>query len=82
MRDGNAVTEAGRAQPLAREQGIKYLAATDPKRVLKQEAGVFEYPFLAGDVQIQDDVASGEKLLKQPHVRVNRRAVQARRIDS
>jgi hypothetical protein len=46
----------GRAQPLAREQRVKHLAAADAECILEQQSDVLEHPFLAGDIQIENDV--------------------------
>jgi len=56
MRNGNAMAQAGRAQPLARKQRIEHLASADAERVFEHQSDVFEHPLLASDIQSENDI--------------------------
>ena len=60
VRDGDAVAEAGRAEPLAREQVVGDGGAGDRVLVLEQQAGLLERAFLAGGVDVDQDVDDGQ----------------------
>ena len=52
VRNGDAVAEAGRAEPLAREQVVGDGGAGDRVLVLEQQAGLLERALLAGGVDV------------------------------
>src|SRR5204862_7321887 len=60
VRDGDAVAEAGRAEALAREQVVGDRGTGDRVLVLEQQAGVLERAFLAGRVDVDQDVDDGQ----------------------
>ena len=60
VRDGDAVAEAGRAEPFAREQVVGDGRSGDGVLVFEQQAGVFERALLAGGVDIDHDVDDGQ----------------------
>ena len=60
VRNGDAVAEAGRAEPFAREQVVGDGGAGDRVLVLEQQAGLLERPFLAGSVDVDQDIDDGQ----------------------
>src|SRR5258706_96781 len=68
-RDGDALAEPGRAEPLAREQAVEDDAFRDAVPVLEQQDGLLEQALLARHLQVGDYVALRKELGDQAHRR-------------
>ena len=67
--DRDALTEARRAQFLAREKAVEYDAAADTVVVLEHQAHLFEDALLARNIEIDEDVRFGQELCYEIHRR-------------
>lgn len=61
MGNGDAFTETGRAEALARKKIVGDDTAANAVLVLEDQARLLEYTFLAGDGQSEDDIFEGKK---------------------
>src|SRR5581483_169137 len=69
VRDGDALAEAGRAEPLAGEQTVEYQAARDAIVILEQQAGLLEQPLLARRRQVDEHMGRVQQLAGEAHAR-------------
>lgn len=60
VRNRDAFAEAGRTEPLPREQVVRDGAAGDAVLILEDQPRLFEDAFLAGDGEVDDDVLYGQ----------------------
>ncbi len=67
MRNGNAMTEPGRAQTFAGEQTVSDQRAVHPVQVFKQQAGFFESTLFAGRFNADQNLSGGQNLRKTVH---------------
>jgi len=56
VRDRNAVAERGGTQFFTRKQAVEYLSAREVLMIFKQQPGLLEHPFLAGDIEVQQHI--------------------------
>src|SRR5512133_4590 len=56
MRNGHALTQAGRSQALAREQAVEHQAARESLVVFENQPGLLEHALLATDIEVENDV--------------------------
>ena len=60
VRDGNALAKARGAKLLACEKTVENRAPGDSLVVLEKQTGLLEQPFLARDIEINQDVCRGQ----------------------
>src|SRR5581483_9556981 len=76
--DGDAVTEPGGTEALARKQAVEDEGARDSLVVLEQQTRLLEHALLAGDVEIENDVGGREEFRYEVHCASRRPARVAR----
>ena len=79
MRNGNALTEAGGAESLARKQAVEDDAPANVLMVLEDQAGLLEDAFFAACVEIDQDVLGGKEGGDEVQGKVGRPAGEAGR---
>ena len=62
VRNGNALTKAGRPEFFPGKEAVEYRAACDSLIVFEKQTGMFEYALLAAGVKIENDVVGTEQL--------------------
>ncbi len=65
--NGDALSETGRSEPLAREEAVEHDRARDLRVVLEQLADLLEQPLLARRFHVERDVALGQEVGDMGH---------------